>query len=85
MIEPGSCFAGTLAELALAADRSLMFDGEPADAHQSAPTLRLTDANDGWYPMSNGLSRLQTRFWERDDAYAVAQDRIGKDLLASER
>jgi benzoyl-CoA-dihydrodiol lyase len=84
LIEPGSCFAGTLAELALAADRAFMFDGEPADAQQSAPTIRLTEANDGWYPMSNGLSRLQTRFWERDDAFAAARDRIGKDLLASD-
>jgi benzoyl-CoA-dihydrodiol lyase len=84
LIEPGSSFAGVLAELALAADRSLMFDGEPVDADQSPPTIRLTDANDGWYPMSNGLSRLHTRFWERHDAYAAARDRIGKDLLASE-
>ncbi|MDQ1424530.1 MAG: benzoyl-CoA-dihydrodiol lyase [Acidimicrobiaceae bacterium] len=84
LIEPGSCFAGTLAELALAADRSLMFDGEPADGQQSAPTVRLTDANGGWYPMSNGLSRLETRFWEREDAYAAARDRLGKDLLASD-
>jgi benzoyl-CoA-dihydrodiol lyase len=82
LIEPGSCFAGTLAELALAADRSMMFDGTPDGAPGSAPTIRLTDANDGWYPMANGLSRLQTRFWGRDDAYAAAHDQIGKDLLA---
>jgi benzoyl-CoA-dihydrodiol lyase len=84
LVEPGSCFAGTLAELALAADRSFMFDGERSEAPQSAATLRLTDANDGWYPMSNGLSRLETRFWKREDAYAVARDLIGKDLLAGE-
>jgi benzoyl-CoA-dihydrodiol lyase len=83
LVEPGSCFAGTLAELALAADRSLMFDGAPPDGRNSA-TVRLTDANDGWFPMANGISRLETRFWGRDDAYAVARDRIGKDLLASD-
>jgi benzoyl-CoA-dihydrodiol lyase len=84
LVEPGSCFAGTLAELALAADRSFMFDGERSEAAHAAATLRLTDANDGWYPMSNGLSRLETRFWERGDAYASARDLIGKDLLAGE-
>jgi benzoyl-CoA-dihydrodiol lyase len=56
-VEPDSCFAGTLAELALAADRSFMLD-DP-----SRPTeLVLTEANEGWYPMANGLSRLGTRF-----------------------
>lgn len=54
LIELGSCFAGTLAELALAADRSAM-------ATESA-TITLTAANFGAYPMGNGLTRLQTRF-----------------------
>jgi benzoyl-CoA-dihydrodiol lyase len=75
LIEPGSCFAGLLAEVALAADRALMLDGP--EAH-----LRLTAANDGWFPMANGLSRLATRFWGDDEGLAAARARIGKDLLA---
>ncbi len=84
LVEPGSCFAGTLAELALAADRALMLDGTREDVELPAPTIRLTPANDGWYPMANGLSRLATRFWGRDDALQRAGDVIGKDLLAAE-
>jgi benzoyl-CoA-dihydrodiol lyase len=56
VIEPGSCFAGTLMELALAADRSYMLDAE------GGPQIALSELNFGAYPMSNGLSRLQTHF-----------------------
>jgi benzoyl-CoA-dihydrodiol lyase len=84
LVEPGSCFAGTLAELVLAADRSLMLDGAFDDDELPAPTMTLSAANDGWYPMANGLSRLATRFWGRDDAYAVARGEIGKELGASD-
>jgi benzoyl-CoA-dihydrodiol lyase len=83
LIDEGSCFAGTLAELALAADRSIMLDGQRQGSDLPAPTLVLTDANFGWYHMSNGISRLATRFWQRDDAYATARDLIGKDLDAA--
>ena len=74
---PGSCFAGTLAELALVADRTLMLDDDET-------VLQLTDANDGWYPMANGLSRLATRFWGRDDDLARARALFGKELSAAE-
>jgi len=84
LIEPGSCFAGVLAELVLAADRALMFDGESSSSPLAAPMLRLTEVNDGRLPMSNGLSRLRTRFWGRDIALATAVDKIGKQLTASE-
>jgi benzoyl-CoA-dihydrodiol lyase len=77
LIEPGSCFAGTLAELALAADRTLLLDdGDTA--------LRLTAANDGWYAMANGLSRLATRFWGRDDDLVRARASLGKQLVAAD-
>jgi benzoyl-CoA-dihydrodiol lyase len=56
LIEPGSCFAGTLMELALAADRSYMLDAE------NGPRLALSALNFGAYPMANGLARLATRF-----------------------
>jgi benzoyl-CoA-dihydrodiol lyase len=67
LIEQGSCFAGTLAEFAFVADRSYML------AEDSA-TLTLSSANDGWYPMANGLSRLETRFL--GDSGALANARI---------
>jgi benzoyl-CoA-dihydrodiol lyase len=57
LIEPGSCFAGTLFELALAADRSYMLDDPEQDN-----TIALSKMNAGPLPMSNGLTRLQTRF-----------------------
>jgi benzoyl-CoA-dihydrodiol lyase len=60
VIEPGSAFAGTLAELAIAADRTYMLEmiAEP----ENNPTLRLSPANFGLFPMCNGLSRLHSRF-----------------------
>jgi benzoyl-CoA-dihydrodiol lyase len=84
LIEPGSCFTGTLAELALAADRSFMFDGERDGDDRPAPSVRLTAANKGWYPMSNGICRLKTRFWGRPEAYEKAKATCQKDLLAAD-
>jgi benzoyl-CoA-dihydrodiol lyase len=57
LIEPGNAFAGTLFELALAADRAYMIDHPDEDN-----TIQLSAMNGGSYPMSNGLSRLQVRF-----------------------
>ncbi len=62
LIEPGSCFAGFLAELAFAADRSYMLEGSWDKDERPAPELRLTESNFGLLPMGNGLSRLETRF-----------------------
>jgi benzoyl-CoA-dihydrodiol lyase len=86
LITPGSCFAGTLAELALAADRSYMLDGTFEDAADDLPPAEivLTDANDCWYAMSNGLTRLQSRFWGCDDNLDGARSTLGKHLLAEE-
>ena len=84
LIEPGSCFAGTLAELALAADRSFMLDGPPANEDLALATLELTEANDGWYPMTNGLSRLRSRFWGKAADLDRARGLLGKPLLAAE-
>ncbi len=57
VIEPGSCFAGSLYELIAAADRTFMLDAE-----DDGPQLQLSDLNFGRLEMSNGLTRLQTRF-----------------------
>jgi benzoyl-CoA-dihydrodiol lyase len=67
IIEPGNAFAGTLFELALAADRSYMFD------HPDEPnTIQLSAMNGGAYPMSTGLSRLETRFLGEPDSVRAA-------------
>jgi benzoyl-CoA-dihydrodiol lyase len=60
IIDRGSCFAGTLMELALAADRSYMLD--VVDGKMSGPTVALSALNFGAYPMANGLSRLETHY-----------------------
>src|SRR5262249_39001151 len=62
LIEPGSCFTGTLLELALAADRSYMLDGTREGDSRPPATVRLTELNFGAYPMVNGLNRLASRF-----------------------
>jgi benzoyl-CoA-dihydrodiol lyase len=70
LIEPGSCFAGTLFELALAADRAYMLD----DADQDN-TIALSAMNGGPLPMSNGLTRLQTRFLAQPEQVDKALER----------
>nr|WP_257909959.1 hypothetical protein [Janibacter limosus] len=62
IIEPGSAFVGTLLELAPAADRQYMLEGvyEDVDADATPATIRVTEVNDGRYPMGNGLTRLQS-------------------------
>ncbi len=84
VIEPGSCFAGMLAELALACDRQYMLDGvyEDVDPDAEPATIVLTAANDGAFPMGNGLSRLESRFWGRDDELSAARKAIGDRLDA---
>ena len=62
LIEPGSCFAGTLAELAFASDRSYMLIGRRDGDNRPAATLALAEVNFGAYPMSNALTRLGCRF-----------------------
>jgi benzoyl-CoA-dihydrodiol lyase len=84
LVEPGSCFAGTLAELVLSADRSFMLDGEFDDQDLPAPVLALIAANHGAYPMGNGLSRLESRFWGHPDQLGHALDQIGKRLSVAE-
>src|SRR5215471_11760734 len=62
LVEPGSCFAGTLAELVFASDRSYMLIGKRDGDNKPPATLALAGVNFGAYPMSNGLSRLASRF-----------------------
>jgi benzoyl-CoA-dihydrodiol lyase len=91
VIEPGSCFAGSLLELALAADRSFQLAGVFEDADPTAgsntgepATITLGDINLGPLTMSNGLTRLQTRFWGDEAGYETAAKRKSEALTAED-
>jgi benzoyl-CoA-dihydrodiol lyase len=83
LVEPGSCFTGTLFEWVLAADRSYMLEGTFEDGDLPPATVRLSPLNFGPLPMVNGLTRLHSRFLA--DASHADQLRayIGQDLTAA--
>jgi len=83
LIEPGSCFTGTLLELALAADRVFMLDGAREGDGRPAATVRLTGTNFGPYPTVNGLTRLESRFLDEPGRVDDLKGRIGEDLDAA--
>jgi benzoyl-CoA-dihydrodiol lyase len=99
LIEPGSCFAGSLLELALAADRTFMLSGIFEDApapdsdgagcdgtggREPVPAVIVAGAaNLGALPMGSGLSRLASRFWGDEAGLAAAKARVGERLDAS--
>jgi benzoyl-CoA-dihydrodiol lyase len=80
LIEPGSCFAGTLLELALACDRSyhLALPDEP----ERAPKITVGEANFGVYAMATGQSRLQRRFYDEQPALDAVRAVLGQALDA---
>ncbi len=80
LIDEGSCFAGTLLELALACDRSyqLALPDEPA----KAPTITVSEMNFGHYPMVTGQSRLQRRFYDEQPALDAVRAQVGHKLDA---
>ncbi|MDO8905264.1 2,3-epoxybenzoyl-CoA dihydrolase [Hydrogenophaga sp.] len=80
LIEEGSCFAGSLAELAFCADRAYML-ALPDDADK-APKLHLSEFNFGYLPMVNDQSRLQRRFYEEVGPMEAVRGAIGKALDA---
>lgn len=82
VVQEGSCFAGTLAELAFAADRTYML-ALPDDAER-APKLVLNEFNFGFFPMVNDQSRLQRRFYEEAAPLDAARAAAGKPLDADE-
>jgi benzoyl-CoA-dihydrodiol lyase len=83
LVEHGSCFAGVLAELLWAVDRSYMmleeFDGD----NRPMAAITLSDSNFGTYPMGNDLTRLETRFLGEPEMVAKAKDNIGEPLDAN--
>ena len=84
LVEPGSCFTGTLLELVLAADRSYMLDGTFEGSNLPAATVRLTEMNFGPLTMPNGLTRLAHRFLNDPSMVDKAKAEIGEPLEAVE-
>ena len=82
LIEPGSCFAGTLAELAFATDRSYMLIGTREGDNRPPAAVALGPANFGLYPMGNALTRLATRFLGEPQSLERAKQKIGTPLEA---
>jgi benzoyl-CoA-dihydrodiol lyase len=82
LIEPGSCFAGTLAELIFAADRSYMLVGQRDGDNRPPAAIALNQTNFGAYPMSNGLSRLDSRFLAGRGEVEAARKAAGSMLDA---
>jgi benzoyl-CoA-dihydrodiol lyase len=81
IVEPGACFAGTLLELALAADRSYMRDTQESEG---IATMTLSKMNFGPMPMVNHLSRVAARFYEDVAHIEALRGQIGKKLSARE-
>jgi benzoyl-CoA-dihydrodiol lyase len=77
IIEPGSCFAGSLLELALAADRAYMLDTTDGSG---VNTLALSGLNFGPLPLVSGLTRLQARFYQDEAQVATVQAAVGRAL-----
>ena len=84
LIEPGSCFAGSLAELVFAADRAIMFNGARSGNNGMPATLLLSTMNFGAYPMGNDLTRLQTRFLGEPESLQRVKASIGQEFAADE-
>jgi benzoyl-CoA-dihydrodiol lyase len=84
LVEPGSCFAGTLAELVFAADRSYMLIGSRQGDNRPPPAIELSAMNFGPYPMSHGLTRLESRFQADPAELDAVRDKIGASLDAEE-
>ncbi len=82
VVEPGSCFAGPLVELLLAADRSYMLDGVLEGSNHPPASLRLSGLNFGALPMCNGLTRLETRFLDDPDRLEAVRAEVGRELDA---
>jgi benzoyl-CoA-dihydrodiol lyase len=86
LIEPGSCFVGVLAEIAFAADRQFMLEGQFEEDADPAPpaVLRLDEFNTGLLPMGNDLTRLQVRFLGSAAELAAAEAAVDRNLVAAD-
>ncbi len=85
LVEPGSCFAAMLAEILFAVDRSFMAEGDFEGLEDKGEAqIILTEGNFGRYPMSNDLTRLQTRFLGTPEAVEAARARADEALVAED-
>lgn len=85
LVTPGSCFVGTLVELILISDRSFMFDGIRTDQPSlDTPHIVVTESNNGWYPMINGLARIESRFYGRSEELVDVRNSFDKELNAEQ-
>ena len=81
-IEQGSCFAGMLAELLFSVDRSYMLEDQVDGDDRPPPSIRLTESNFGAFNMSNGITRLETRFLGTPEQVKLCKEKVGTDLSA---
>ncbi len=84
LIEQGSCFAGFLAELVFGADRAYMLEGQHEDDEREPAALKISQSNFDLFPMSNGISRLETRFHSDTERLKPVQKTIGLALEAEQ-
>jgi benzoyl-CoA-dihydrodiol lyase len=86
LIEPGSCFAGVLLEIAFAADRQYILDGPPIDDENSGEraTITMSNVNFGPLPMGNDLTRLQSRFYGEHEHLDWLEREKGREISPSE-
>src|SRR5690242_18970332 len=84
LVEPGSCFVGTLAELVFAADRSYMLIGSRQGDNRPAPQITLSAMHFGPYPMSHVLTRLESRFQADPADLDRARAKIGEAVDAEQ-
>ncbi len=84
LIEHGSCFAGLLAEIVFAVDRSYMMADDFEGDNRPTAAIKLSPSNFGRFPMGNDLTRLQTRFLAEPEHIDMLEDKIGEPLEANE-
>ena len=84
LVEPGSCFAGSLLEIALAADRSYMLDGQREGDDSPAPRLRLNELNFGPFSTTAGITRIEARYLDHPKGVSRARQESGRDLEAAD-
>lgn len=84
LIEQGSCFAGLLCELVFSADRAYMLEGPYEDDPSPPATIVVTESSFDLFPMSNGISRLSSRFYGQPDDLASVKEVVGQSLDAQQ-
>lgn len=84
LVEHGSCFTGVLAEILFSVDRSYMMEDEFEGDNRPTAAITLTQSNFGAFPMSNGITRLQTRFLGDESKVTDAEANIGNPMEAAE-